>query len=310
MFHSAGRRPRPPSGCDTFVGRAPRDSHPPSSGVLSGCAPGSIRRSARLLMLDREAAAALFLEHLDWIARAASRACSNKGVWGDDAEDFAAQVRMKLMEDDYAVVRRYVGTSEFKTYLATVVQRHLADFLREQRGRWRPSAAAERLGSPAVDLEALVRRYGYTLQEAGEKLRTAGRTTLSDAELARILGQLPERRPLRPVVGEPATWLDAAPGSSRADERVTRAEADTRHAEIMGVLETALQQLEQEEQLIMRLHFAEGRTLADVARALRLDQKPLYRRVDRLRARLRARLESEGLNVDDVRGLLYGSDAP
>ncbi len=261
-------------------------------------------------MLDREAAAALFLEHLDWINRATSRACGNKGVWGDDAEDFAAQVRMKLMEDDYAVVRGYVGTSKFRTYLATVVQRHLADFLREQRGRWRPSTAAERLGSPAVDLETLVRRYGYTLQEAGEKLRTAGRTTLSDAELARILGQLPERQPLRPVVGEPATGLGAAPGDSRADDRVLESEADTRRAEIMGVLDTALQQLAQEEQLIMRLHFAEGRTLADVARALRLDQKPLYRRVDRLRARLRARLESEGLNVDDVRGLLDGSDAP
>jgi RNA polymerase sigma factor for flagellar operon FliA len=261
-------------------------------------------------MLDREAAEALFLEHLEWIGRAASRACTNKGIWGDDAEDFAAQVRLKLMEDDYAVIRRYVGTSEFRTYLATVIQRHLADFLRELRGRWRPSAAAERLGPPAGDLETLVRRYGYTLLEAGEKLRTAGRTTLSDAELARVLGQLPERQPLRPVVAEPAAGLDAAPGASRADDRVLESEADTRRAEIMGVLDTALQQLEQEEQLIMKLHFAEGRTLADVARALRLDQKPLYRRVDRLRARLRARLESEGLNADDVRDILYGRDAP
>jgi RNA polymerase sigma factor for flagellar operon FliA len=159
-------------------------------------------------------------------------------------------------------------------------------------------------------VETLVRRDGYTLPQAGEKLRTAGRTTLSDAQLARLLGQLPERAPLRPVVGEPATGLDAAPGTSRADDRVDQAEADGRRAEMLGALGTAMEQLELEEQLIVKLHFAEGHTLADVARTLRLEQKPLYRRVERLRARLRALLESAGLGGDDVRGLLYELDTP
>ena len=63
-------------------------------------------------------------------------------------------------------------------------------------------------------------------------------------------------------------------------------------------------QLELEDQLIVQLHFAEGNTVADVARALRIEQKPLYRRVERLRVRLRALLESAGLSGDDVRGLL------
>jgi RNA polymerase sigma factor (sigma-70 family) len=214
------------------------------------------------------------------------------------------------VEDDYAAVRRFRGESEIKTYLASVVVRHFINFDREQRGRWRPSAAAERLGAPAVDLETLVRRDGYTLQQAGEKLRTAGRTTLSDAQLARLLGQLPERAPLRPEVQEPATGLDGAPGASRADEWVTEAETDSRRAEMLGALGTAMEQLDLEEQLIVQLHFAEGYTLADVARALRLEQKPLYRRVERLRVRLRALLESAGLGGDDVRGLLYELDAP
>jgi len=260
-------------------------------------------------MLEREAAEALFLEHLGWIDRVASMACSNHGVWGADAEDFAASVRMALVEDDYVIIRRFRGDAEIKTYLASVVVRHFVNFNRAERGRWRPSAAAERLGAPAVDVETLVRRDGYTLQQAGEKLRTAGRTTLSDAELARLLAQLPERAPLRPEVGEPATGLDAAPGDSRADERVVEAEADSRRTEVLGVLGTAMEQLEPEEQLIVRLHFAEGYTLADVARALRLEQKPLYRRVDRLRARLRTLLESAGLGGDDVRGL-YELDTP
>jgi RNA polymerase sigma factor for flagellar operon FliA len=255
-------------------------------------------------MLDREAAEALFLTHLDWIERAASKACGKYGVHGPDAHDFISRVRMKLMEDDYAVIRRFVGTSELKTYLVAVVRHHLADLVREQRGRWRPSAAAVRLGPPAGELERLVRRDGYTVQQAGEKLRTAGRTTRSDIELARLLAQLPERAPLRPEVPEPATGMDA-PGESRADERVMEEEANSRRAEILRVLEGAMEELEPEGQLILKMHFAGGMTLANVARALRLEQKPLYRRVERLRNRLRERLESAGLHGDDVQALLH-----
>jgi RNA polymerase sigma factor for flagellar operon FliA len=256
-------------------------------------------------MPDRLNLEALFLAHLGWIDRVASVACSKHGVWGAEAEDFAAWVRMKLMEDDYAVLRRFRGDSELKTYLASVVARYFVSFIRTLRGRWRPSVAAERIGPPAPDLEQLVRREGYTVEQAGEKLRTAGRTALSDGELARLLNRIPYRDPLRPVEVEPELVLSATPGASRADERVVAAETETRRGEMIGALGRALEELEPEEQLIVRLHFADGLSLADVARALHLEQKPLYRRVERLRIRLRALLERAGLRGDDVRGLLF-----
>lgn len=261
-------------------------------------------------MLDREDAEALFLAHLKWIDRAASWACRNKGIRGADAEDFVGRVRMALMEDDYRVVRRFDHESDLKTYLVTVIERHVINFQREVGGRWRTSAAAQRLGPPAPELERLVHREGFTLAQAGEKLRTEGRTTLSDAELARLFGHLPERSPLRPVGPELPTGMDATPGESRADERVVEAEAGSRRAEIVRVLEAAMAQLDPEDRMIVKLHFAEGHTLADVARTLRLEQKPLYRRVPRLRARLLALLESAGLHRDDVRGLLHDDEEP
>lgn len=261
-------------------------------------------------MVDREAAEALLLKHLDWIDRIASKGCSRYGIRGADAEDFTAKVRMKLMEDDYSVVRRFRSDSELRTYLASVVGRHVVNFVREQRGRWRPSAAAERLGTPAVELEKLVRRDRYTLRQAGEKLRTSGLTTLSDVELARLLGQIPERAPLRPIEGEPSTGLDFARGDSRADERVLNNEADNRRERIGAALATAIGQLEPEDQLIVQMHFIEEKTVANVARALRLEQKPLYRRVERLRARLIKLLEGAGLHRDEVRGLLHQQDEP
>lgn len=261
-------------------------------------------------MLDRQNSEALFLKHLGWIEKVAAIACSKAGVWHAEAEDFAAWIKLRLMEDDYAALRKFRGESEIKTYLASIVVRQFHEYQRGRRGRWRPSSAAERLGSPARELEALVHRDGYRLEQAGEKLRTAGVTALSDAELARLLARLPQRAPLRPVevVSEPL--LSAAQADSRADERVAAAEAEARHGEVMGALYRAMEQLEPEERMIVRMHFADGRTLADVARALRLEQKPLYRRVERLRTRLRGYLENDGVRGADVRGVLWEQGTP
>lgn len=261
-------------------------------------------------MSDRDVAEALFLEHLDWIDRVASIACAKHDVRGAEAEDFASWVRMKLMEDDYAVLRRFRGESEVKTYLASVVARHFFSYLRMQRGEWRPSAAAERIGAPAPELERLVLRDAYTLAQAGEVLRTAGRTTLSDLELARLLDLLPVRSPLRPVELPSDGVLSSAVGDSRADERIVVGELETRRAGVMNALSRALGELEPEEQLIVRLYFGEGLSVAGIARTLRLEQKPLYRRLDRLRTRLRTLLERAGLREDDVRNLLLEPDFP
>jgi RNA polymerase sigma factor for flagellar operon FliA len=257
--------------------------------------------------LDPEA---LFLQHLQWIDRVAYLACSKQGISGADAEDFAAGVRLKLVEDDYAVLRKFRGDAEVKTYLASVVARFLISYVREMKGAWRSSAAAERLGAPASDLERLVLREGYTVQQAGEFLRTSGRTTLSDTELARLLANLPTRSPLRPEVPQPEVGLDAIADGSRTDERVVSAESDTRRAQVVEALGRALGELEVEDRLIARLHFGEGHTIAEVAREMQLEQKPLYRRVERLRARLRALLESAGVRQEDVRGLLSEPESP
>lgn len=260
-------------------------------------------------MSDPRSPEALFLAHLGWIDKVAAITCSKRGVWGAEAEDFTAWVRMRLMDDDYAAIRKFRGESAFRTFLASVVVRYFHAFDRERRGRWRPSAAAERAGPPATDLETLVRRDGYTLPQAGEKLRTAGRTTLSDAALARLLATLPERAPLRPVEVASEAVLHAAPGGARADARVAAAEAETRRETVLGALGDAMEALDPEERIIVRMHFADGRTLADVARALRLEQKPLYRRVDRLRRRLRELLEHAGVAGADVRHLCWEPEA-
>jgi RNA polymerase sigma factor (sigma-70 family) len=256
---------------------------------------------------ERRAAEAVFLQHLAWIDKVAAIAC-RRNAWAAEAEDFGAWAKMKMMEDDYAVLRKFRGESDIRTYITTVVVRYFHAYSRERRGRWRSSAAAERLGPPARELEMLVRRDGYRLAQAGEKLRIAGRTTLSDAELARLLAQLPERAPLRPVeVGE-ESLPGGAEARSRADERVLAAEAETRHRELAEALDRAMQGLSSEERMIVRMHLRDDRTLADVARTLRVEQKPLYRLVPRLRERLRSALVADGISPAEVRALLDRHD--
>lgn len=255
-------------------------------------------------MTDRERAEALFLEHRATIDRLAAIACARRGIRDAEAEDFASWLRIELIKDDYAALRGFQGKSELKTYLTAVIARLFSSYNRTQRGRWRPSAAAERMGTPALELERLVLLEGYTRAQAGEKLRTAGLTTLSDTALARLLDQLPRRGPLRPVeVADPTQVIDLAHGASRADERVLAAETKARRREVLEALEGAIGHLATEDQLIVKMHFAEGFSLAEVARRLHLEQKPLYRRVERLRLLLRERLEGAGLRPEDVLSL-------
>lgn len=261
-------------------------------------------------MPDPKDSEILFLEHLGWIDRVAAMTCNRFGVWGADAEDFASFIRIKLMEDDYAVIRKFRGESGLKTYLATVVVRQFHDYWRERRGRWRISAVAERLGPPAGELEALVYRDGYRLDQAGETLRTRGRTALSDGELARLLEKLPRREPLRPREVSTEVVVDAADAKQRADDRVATAETEKLQGRVMGALHRALQHLDPEEQMIVRMHFGDGRTLAEVARTLHLEQKPLYRKVERLRLKLRGYLEQDGVQGEDVRGVVGEREVP
>lgn len=246
-------------------------------------------------MSDPQNAESLFLKHLGWINRVAAMTCSQQGVWGPEAEDFAASIRLKLIEENYAIIRKHRGEASLKTYLATVVQRQFHDYLREKRGRWRSSAAARRLGPPAPDLEALVHRDGLRLDQAGERLRTSGRTTLSDRELGQLLKELPAREPLRPRQVPADTVLDDQVSNEHADARVTAAEEQARLAQRHGALNRAMARLAPEDRMIVRMHFVDGRSLADVARALKLEQKPLYRRVKKLREHLRKLLEEEGI---------------
>ncbi len=258
-----------------------------------------------LPLSDRAELEAALAEHVSWINQCAAHVARRHGLRQDDAEEFGSWVRARMVGRDYEVLRKFRGDSSLRTYLAVVVASFFRDFRAERWGRWRPSAAAQRIGPPAPSLESLVCRYGYTLAAAGELLRTRGETSMSDAELARLLARLPDRLPLRPVqVGSEV--LEQASAPAQADAQVTAAESERERGRVFSLLTRSLDGLATEDRAMVRMYFWEGMTIAAIALALGCEAKPLYRRMDRVKARLRTQLESAGLRAAEVRGVLEG----
>jgi RNA polymerase sigma factor for flagellar operon FliA len=245
---------------------------------------------------------AVFLEHLDVIDRILSALARRHALDPDDAADLVAWAKARIVESGYAVLAKFRGESALATYLTVVLSMLAREYLARERGRWRPSAAAKRNGAVGLRLEALTLRHGMRLNIAGQMMRSAGETSLSDAELSRIAAQLPARASRQPV-RDPAL-VETYPASDSADDLVRQTERLEREEFVREALEASLRTLPSDDALIVRLHFVEGLSIADVARSLALPQKPLYRRLDRALALLRRELERRGVTRDEYRAIV------
>jgi RNA polymerase sigma factor (sigma-70 family) len=250
----------------------------------------------------------LLLDNLPWVERACAALARRHGLSADEADDFLSWARMRLLDDDCAILRKFRGECAVTTYLTIVLATLFRNFRVREWGKWRSSAAARREGPLAVRLEAMVWRDGCSLEEAGERLRTTGATALPDRELAALLARLPPRTPARPVAaGEGVT--EAAPCAGAADDRVLRGEADARRAAAEAAVRGAVERLAVRDQVVFRMRFWEGLSVAQIARGLGEPQKRLYRRIERALARMRRDLERGGVSAAQVRELLWEEDA-
>ncbi len=223
-------------------------------------------------------------------------------MFGADAEDFASNARLALMEDDYATLRLFTGRSSLATFLTVVVQRMVYDERTKRTGRWHASREAERLGEAGVMLERIVRGERRTVDEALPILRSI------DPALTRVRAvEMLERLPLRParaqsVELEPNEWQLAS--GSRADDRATAADRQQLSDRVATVVRETLAAMPLEDRMIVRFHFGESMTMAEISGLLRLPQRPLYRRRDALLERFRAAISSAGIEAADVADLI------
>ena len=242
--------------------------------------------------------AEVFLANLPLIERLAAWICRRSHCTPDEAEEFASEVKLKLVSNDYAALRSYKGDSKLETYLTTVVHNYFKDFRNHCWGKWRPSAIARRLGKLAIKLDELLGRENRSLDDACQILLSR-HGELTRGELERLASRLP-RRPPRRFEGEDV--LEDLPAAEPTPiDRALLGEARTARSRAEALLDEALAALSDEDRLILRMHFYEGLTIAKISRGLCLDQKQLYRRIERMKEDLKARLEAEGMRWDDLR---------
>jgi RNA polymerase sigma factor (sigma-70 family) len=242
----------------------------------------------------------LFLGHQKLIEEVIAHTCRRSHFSPQDADDFEGLVWDKLIEDNYCKIREYRGRSSFKTYITVVIKRLLFDYRDHLWGKWRNSAEALRLGPVAMRLETLLVREGYTFAEACQILWTNDKVAMSDLELADLRGKLPPRIP-RHFIGE--ELLQAEPSRDPGpDERVLDQEREGNCRRVLMGLRRALDTLPAEDKVLvqMRTEFS----VANIARLRGMDQKRLYRRLDKIYDSLRKALERQGVRRQDVEEIL------
>jgi RNA polymerase sigma factor for flagellar operon FliA len=210
-------------------------------------------------------AESLYLNHRDLVEDAIGFVVRRHRLPPDEAEEIASLARLKLVEADGEVFRRFEGRSSLKTYLVAVVHRVVLDERVRRWGKWRPSAEARRLGPTAVALERAITRDGLTRQQAVTMVAVAGATE-DASEVAAIAARLPARVTRRPASEEELEDVPA-PGPS-PEEQAMRGDlrASARHAR--DVLARAIADLPPRERLLVRLRFEDGLPVTAIARRI------------------------------------------
>jgi RNA polymerase sigma factor for flagellar operon FliA len=246
------------------------------------------------LIADPERA---FLENFALIERILSIIARRHSLSKADAQEFGAWAKARLVQNDYAIFRKFAGRSTLSTYLTVVLTNSLRDYRNSVWGRWRPSAAAVRLGPIGIRLEELLYRDDHTLREAIAVLHSAG-CELTDGDLARLAVKIPPRQHPTEV------GLEKVDEAAVGIEATTPTSSDT--AAVIEALRAVVQQLPPDERVITRMRFWDDVSVADIARALGLEQKPLYRKLESIQDRLRKWLEARGIDRERAAEILTG----
>ncbi|MGE3489344.1 MAG: RNA polymerase sigma factor [Vicinamibacterales bacterium] len=243
----------------------------------------------------------LLLDHLDLIDHIVRTTGRRRHLSAAEQEDFGGFVRLRLLEDDYAVLRKFQNRSALRTYLAAVIERLSLDFCVERWGRWRPSAVAERLGAVAVSLERLINRDGHTLDEAVEIILTNPETAMSSRQVLDMWEQLPAR------VRTSEVSEDAAAGVSSSQTSDTSVDDGERQASIERLertLQTAFEAIAAQDRVVLGLRFDQDLSMIEIAKLTGVSVPTLHRRLDRTVKDLRRALTAAGFDPREVAELI------
>ena len=239
----------------------------------------------------------LFLDNLPLIKRVVAQTCRRCNLQKEETEEFLSEVQDKIMMNDYAVLRKFEGKSSLKSYLTIVIKNQMRDFQNHLWGKWRHSEVAKRLGPVAMHLEKLF-RDGYTFDETVAILQMNHEVEMSWQELNEIAAKLPPRTP-RHREGEEVLESFPSP-EDPPDTRVLQQEKNDFRVKVMESLQEALKSLPAEDQLILRMQRWSHFSVKQISDVLKLEHKPLYKRIEKAEKHLRREMERQGIRKEDI----------
>ena len=240
-----------------------------------------------------------FVSELSTIDAATAAIARGHRLTADQADDLRALVHLKLIDNDYAILRKFEGRGSFRAYVSVIARRVLLDMRAGMWGKWRPSAQAKREGEVARLLERLTTRQGLPFDQACRVLETKHGVALDRATLQSMYDRLPPRAPRLIVGAEPLEKLPAA--SASAEDLAEAGERRCVARRAAQILAAELTRLSADDRRILQLRFVDGLTIAEIGSRLSCANiKALYRRVRTMLDELRARLEAHGLDRAEV----------
>lgn len=237
------------------------------------------------------------------VERALGAVCKRMGLNDDEREDFESEVWLHLVAHGERVREQFEGRSSVRTYLHTVVANLAHDHRIRKWGKWRPTLAAQRLGTVAIRLEVLIHRDGFSQAEALRRVR-AENPRLTDADVEGVIAQLPKRTPRRrevSLVTEPG-------GAERADQEMERAGRSRDLMRIKQHVALAVKDMSATERRLMRERFLQGRTVTEIAREREEDRRALYRTFERCLRKIRKHLDSAGIDREQLLAVVQSTD--
>ncbi len=247
-------------------------------------------------------------ENIHIIDQAIKCICHRHNLSEEEGEEFAAEARYKLVENDYKIVREFKGKSTLKTYLVTVINRLFIDKKRAEHGRWRASEKAKQIGEVAVKLDELLHKDNYSLDEAYQILRINYKIKLSEEELDSIFHKIDKERTPRIKEESEEEIASAIPDPGlMPDEEVEKGRIEKAAERLFTLVDEISCTLSENDRLALRMKFQDDHSISDISQCLGISRNDIEKRMKGILHEFKKRIvASEGINLHDVMEIIDG----
>lgn len=236
----------------------------------------------------------------------------------NEALELSNQVLDILRQNNYHVLREFKGNAQLTTYLTAIISRRTVDLIRKKLGRGREKERAKDLGNTGLLLYQRVIKDGHPLRDVYDELRTNGNFPGSleelEAMLRKIKGKNPGSHQPGAANGNNGTSVVKNGTSINEEEYVipdTKSDPQAllmekqRQQEIHQVIRDIIAPLSGEERLLLRMRFPfhedeKPGSVEQIANALGITPKAVYKRITRLMKKCRQQLDRRGIRINEL----------